>query len=215
MKPDTYIVIDIKLPFKCNSDDFEKIYQEEYKGKISHWFIRNNLKLSDSVRLKLNGGFSRWLYLLDENNCLFKVSFRIQTALWLDEAGKWRYVSIFPNFIKRWYQPSLNLLEYVSCEVRKGEDILAHIDDPEELLLCEDRIAGAVHRVEKHCMQIECEALLNSKYTLVFNRPIPARGINIDGDKRFKLLYSLIITARYFFGENTGVLALVNNIIHL
>lgn len=173
------------------------------------------MKLSDSVRVKFNGGFSRWLYLLDENNCLFKVSFRVKTALWLDETGKWRYVSIFPNFIKRWYQPCLNLLEYISCEVRRGEDIFTHIDDPKELLLCEDRIAGALYRLEKSCLQIKCEALLNSRYTHVFNRPVPDRDFKVAETTRFAYLNSLIITARFFFGVNTGVLALVNSIMRL
>jgi len=203
------------MPFKCNPENFEKIFQEEYIGKISHESIRNGLKLSDSVRVKLNGGFPRWLYLLDENNCLYRVRYKIKTALWLDKTDKWRYVSIFPNFIKRWYQPCLNLLEYISSEVRRGEDIFEHIDDPEELFHCEDHIAGAVYRLGESCAQIKCEALLNSRYTHVFNRPVPARGFKVNEDKRFKLLYSLIITARFFFGINTGTHALVNSIIHL
>lgn len=203
------------MPFKCNLEDYKRIYQNEYKDKISHESIRNGLKLSGSVRVKLNGGFSRELLLLDKNNCIFKVDFKVQTALWLDETSKWRYVSIFPNFIKRWFQPCLNLLEYISCEVGESEDIFSQIDDPEELLLCEDRIADALYRLGKSCAENSFEALLNARYTHVFNRLVPTRGFNVTEVKRFKLVYSLIVTARRFFGINTGVLALVNNIMRL
>lgn len=204
------------MPFKCNRDNFEKTYQNEYKGKISYRFIRESLNLPDSVRLKFNGTFPRWLFLIDENNNLYKFRYRIKTALWLDaETNKWHYVSIFPNFIKRWCQPSLNLLEYASCEVRKGEDILTHIDDPEEILLCEDRIVTAVKGLERNCLQIKYDALLNSKYVESFNRTVQTEGFYLSNNKRFTILYSLITTARHYFGVITGVLALVNNIIRL
>jgi len=204
------------LPFKCNPEDFEKFYQEEYKGQISHRFIRSGLNLSDGVRVKLNGAFERWLYLIDEENKLYDVRLKIQTALWFnDKEGKWQYVSIFPNFIKRWYQPSLNLLEYISVKVGKGEDIFKHIDDPKELFLCEDRIAGAVKRLETRCTKLNLEALLNSCYTQVFNRSIPAKNSEERRIRRFPGMYSLIVTARYFFGKDSGVLALTNTKIRL
>lgn len=216
MYPDTFIVIDIELSFKCNPEVFEKIYQEEYKGKITHRFIRSGLNLSDSVGLKLNGTFERWLYLIDENSCLYRVRIGIQTALWFNVVtGKWQYVSIFPNFIKRWYQPCLNMLEYISLKVGKGEDILKHIDDPKELILCEDCIAGAIKRLEISCAKLNVEALLNSRYTQIFNKPIPAKNFREEKIKRFPRMYSLIITARYFFGTDNGVLARLNTKIHL
>jgi len=103
----------VELPFKCNSEEFERIYQKEYKSKITHGFIRNELGLSESVRLKLNGTFGRWLYLLDENDRLYVVRYRIQTALWYNPVtGKKMNVSIFPNFIKHYCQPCLHLLEH-------------------------------------------------------------------------------------------------------
>jgi len=174
------------------------------------------LNLSDSVRLKLNGTFKRCLFLIDESDCLHKVIYKIQTALWFDEtAGKWTYVSIFPKFIKRWYQSCLHLLEYISCKVRKGEDILVHIDDPKEILLCEDRIAVAIKRLEKHCIKINCEALLNSKYTQIFNRPLPEKGFGMVDNMRFHVLHSLIHSAGNFFGLTNRVLSLVNGIIRL
>lgn len=216
MKPDTFIVIDIELPFKCNFDDFEIIYHNEYKGKITHGFIRNKLKLSDSVSLKLNGTFERWLFLLNKDDCLYSFRYNIQTALWFNaETKKWQYVSIFPNFIKRWCQPCLGVLEYISSNVEKGEDILEHIDDPEEILLCEDRLANAIKRLEFNCTKIKYEALLNSRYTQVFNQSLPVVNRKEISNKRFPVLFSLVVTGSHFFGVHTGVLSLVNRIIRV
>jgi len=211
-----FIVLKVELPFKCNPEEFERIYQEKYKNKISHGFIRSSLGLSESVRLKLNGTFKRWLYLLDEDNRLYRVQYRIQTALWTDpETGKHNYVSIFPNFIKRYCPLCLHMLEYLSCQVGKGEDILRHIDDPEELILCEDRIVRVMRRLERDCARANYPAFLNSRYTDVYNRPIILSGKQTAQGRRFPWIYALVITARQFFGNNTGVLALVNTVINL
>ncbi|MDD2502254.1 MAG: hypothetical protein PHG58_00130 [Clostridia bacterium] len=125
----------MELACKCNPDDFDKIYQEHYKNKITHEFIRSKLGLPDSVRLKLNGTFARWLILIDEDNCIYRKRFQVQTALWLnDNTNEWQYVSIFPNFIKRYCCPSLCTLEYISCHIGKGENFYRYIDDPGDIL---------------------------------------------------------------------------------
>ena len=106
MKQPTFIILKVDVPFKCNSEDFDKINKEFYKNKITYGFIRSKLGLSDSVKLKLNGTFGRDLYLLDKNNCLYQKFYRVQTASWFNrKSGKWKYVSIFPDFIKRYCTP--------------------------------------------------------------------------------------------------------------
>ena len=215
MKPTTFIVIKVELPFKCNSEDFEKIYQNEYKKRITHRFIRNELGLSEGVRLKLNGTFGRWLYLLDENDALYMTRYRIQTALWENPAtGKKTYVSIFPNFIKKYYQPCLLMLEYISRHTGKGEDILRHIDDPEGLINCEDRFARTMKKLEIDCSKANYPALLNSRYTEVYNIPVTVSSRNIS-PRRYPWMYSLVATAVQYFGKYEGVLSLVNTIITL
>ena len=170
--------------------------------------------LPDSIRLKLNGTFGRWLYLLGEDHCLYRKFYRVQTAVWFDEmAGKWQYVSIFPNFIKRYCTPCLGMLEYISCNVRKGEDIFEHIDDPEEILDCEDRITKPIRRIEKECVKANYPALLNSRYTDVYNRPLNISAWKASFAARFPVLNNLVKTARLFFGKQQGVLSLVNTII--
>lgn len=206
----------VEIPFKCNSDIFKSIYQKEYKNRISHTMIRNVLRLPDSVRLKLNGTFKRWLYLIDGDNCLYRFRYKIQTAMWFNgETGKWNYVSIFPNFIKKYCQPSLHMLEYMSCHVGKGENIFRHMDDPDEILDCEDSIVEPLRRIEKACLSSNYTALLNSRYTMVFNRPLVLSASEVLATRRFSALYTLVLTARKFFGRHVGVLSLANFSIQL
>lgn len=203
------------MPFKCNPEIFNKSYQDHYKKRITHEFIRSSLGLPDGVRLKLNGTFERWLYLLDDKDCIYRLRYRVQTALWFnDEAGEWQYVSIFPHFIKRYCQPCLDMLEYISCQAGKGEYFYRHIDDPEGLLDCEDRITRPIHRIEKSSSRYNYPALLNSKYADVYNKPLSVQ-VKRDRQKQFQVLYDLIITARQFFGRQQGVLSLVNTVILL
>lgn len=172
--------------------------------------------LPDSVRLKLNGTFKRDLFLLNNNDCMFRVVYRIQTALWYDDqAEKWQYVSIFPSFIKRYCQPSINMLEYISCKTGKGESIFEHIDDPEEILESEDRLIWLLRKLERESNRTSSPALLNSRYTEVYNKPLT---ITADADaftRRFPMLYLLVLTARQYFGQQQCVLSLVNTMIRL
>lgn len=171
------------------------------------------MNLSDSVKLKLNGTFARWLYLLDENNCIYCLKYRVQTALFLNsETGKWNYISIFPDFIKRYCPPSLNLLEYISCYTGKDEFFYKHIDDPKGILDCEDLLTSPIVHIEKDCKLYNYSALLNSKYTAVYNRPLTVTENKLTITKRYPLLYALILTARQFFGKQEGVLSLVNSV---
>jgi len=206
----------VGLACKCNPDNFDKIYQEHYKNKITHEFIRSKLGLPDSVRLKLNGTFTRWLILIDEDNCIYRKRFQMQTALWLDDdANKYQYVSIFPNFIKRYCRPSLCTLEYVSCHIGKGENFYRHIDDPEAILNCEDSITMPIMTIEKSIRQHNHPALLNARYTEVYNKPLAPSASSNESAKQYQLLYDLILVARQFFGMQEGVLPLVNAIILL
>lgn len=172
--------------------------------------------LSDSVRLKLNGTFDRWLYLLDSNNCVYQVKYKVQTAIWFNvDTGKWQYVSIFPDFIKRYCRPCLNMLEYISCQLRKGEFFYRHIDDPEGILDCEDRITRPIKRIEKESIKHNYPALLNSRYTHVYNRPLLVSHKETKPERQFPVLHNLVLTARQFFGRQQGVLSLVNTVILL
>lgn len=166
--------------------------------------------VSDVVRLKKNGTFKRTVELLDDSGSLYEKEFRIQTALWTDPAtGKNHYVSIFPNFIKRYIRPGLNVLEYISCQTGKGEDIFRHIDDRNSLYSCEDRIATNLQRLDKICRDKQFDSILNARYTLAYNRPISIPREDVLG-LRFPHVVTLILVARQYFGLESGVLAAVN-----
>lgn len=150
--------------------------------------------------------------MLDDSGSLYEKEFHVQTALWTDPAtGKNHYVSIFPNFIKRYIRPCLNVLEYISCLTGKGEDIFRHIDDKDSLYSCEDRIVRALQRLDQTCRDKQFESILNARYTLAFNRPIslPREAVL---EQRFPHVVTLILAARQYFGLESGVLAAANSI---
>ena len=107
------------------------------------------------------------------------------------------------------------MFEYISCNVRKGENVFEHIDDPEGLFDCEDRITKPLRRIEKECMKFNYPALLNSRYTDIYNRPLPVTENVYASTRRFSVLFALLCTARHFFGKQQGVISLVNKIIFL
>lgn len=202
----------MELPFNANPNIF---YNEIYKNRITHGFIRSELGLPESVKLKLNGTFERDLFYLDEENNVCKVIFKIQTAVWMNsETGKWDYVSIFPCFIKKYCPMSLHLLENISCHIRKGENVFRYIDDPEGLFDCEDPLLRPLIIFEKKFKVSNPSALLNSRYVEVYNQPINLDTYNIER-RRFQKVYELILTARFFFGVKVGALSLVNAILQL
>jgi len=212
IKATTSIVIEVELPFNGNPNNF---YDELYKNRITHRFIRNELELPEDVRIKLNGTFTRDLYYLDSESNIRKIMFKIQTAAWMNaERGKWQYVSIFPCFIKKHCPSSLHLLENASSRTGKGENVLDHIDDPEELFNIEDPIVKPLARFEKEFKISNPSALLNSKYIEIHNQPIQLDANSIT-PRRFPKVYELILTAKVFFGIKTGVLCLVNTIVRL
>ena len=208
----TSIVINVGLPFNGNPNNF---YEELYKNKITYGFIRSELGFSDDVKIKFNGTFKRDLYYIDDNKSICKTSFKIQTAAWMNKlTNKWQYVSIFPCFIKKYCQMSLNLLENICCLTRKGENIFDHIDDPEGLFDCEDPIARPLKRFEKEFKLSDPSALLNSRYAQVYNLSISLNAYNVV-PRRFQKVYELILTAIYYFGIDRGVLAITNSILNL
>lgn len=206
------IVIKVEPIFNGNLNSF---YDELYKNRITYGFIRSELGLSENVKIKLNGGFTRDLYYLDERNNVHKIRFKIQTAAWkIKSSHKWNYVSIFPCFIKRYCPFSLHMLENISCQIGKGENVFQHIDDPEEFFDCEDPILRPLVMFEKEFKISDPSALLNSRYVQVFNRPIDLNTYRIE-PKRFKKVYELILTARFFFGIETCALSMTHFILRL
>jgi hypothetical protein len=215
IKTTTSIVIKVELSFKSSVRTFEKEYLELYKKRITHEFIRNELGLSEEVKIKLNGTFTRKLYILDENNNICRVSYKMQTAIWTEPlTNRSIYVSIFPCFIKKYCPLSLHLLENISCNTRKGENVFKHIDDPKCYFDCEDSIMKVLRKFEKEFKIANPSALLNSKYVEVYNRSIRLDS-HLTSAMRFQRVFELILVARFFFGIEYGLLSLTNTILRL
>jgi hypothetical protein len=158
------------------------------------------------VKLKRNGTFGRNLELLDPSGNLYIIRFRIQTALWEDSTGEEHYVSIFPNFIRKFTRPCLSVLEYISCNTGKGEDIFSHIDDRDNIHSCEDRMAHILETLNKKCAEKNYTVVINARYTATFNRPItiPTKEVSRN---RFPHVFTLILMAREYFSMHWGSLA--------
>jgi len=209
--------MNIDVPCKCNVEDFKNLYLDSYKAKISHAFIRETLGLLDTVKLKLNGTFKRWFYMLDEANNLYRICFRVQTALWEDPVtGAPHYVSIFPKFIKRYLPFSLHLIEILGASLKKEEDIFKHLGDPFDLLTCEDRIVRVLKGLDKKISTFKYVALLNSRFTEIFNRSLSISQTPCSVENmRFPQLFSLVFFAQSFFSCSSGSLASTNFLLRL
>jgi hypothetical protein len=160
----------------------------------------------DVARLKRNGTFGRNLELLDLSGNLYIVRFRMQTALWEDSTGEQHYVSIFPNFIRKFTRPCLSVLEYISCNTKKGEDIFSHIDDRDNIHSCEDRMAHILEALDKKCSEKDYTDVLNTRYTAAFNRPIKIFAKEMSHN-RFPHVFTLILIVREYFGMRCGSLS--------
>lgn len=208
--PHKHIVMKVELSFNSNPNDF---YEELYKNRITHGFIRSELDLPDDIKIKLNGTFTRGLSYLDDKGNVCGISFKIQTALWVDANGKRRYVSIFPSFIKKHCPLSLHLLEHISSRTRRSDEVFNHIDDPEKIFDSEDPITRALERFEKELTTSDHLKTLNFRYTKTYGRSFQVNSCIIDS-MRFKKVYELKLIACAFFEVVTGGLSLANSIFY-
>ena len=94
---------------------------------------------------------------------------KIQKLLVYDEFGKGHYLSVFPQIIIKYCPLSPDLLEFAIRNVRKGEDVLSHINDPDLTVDCEDPIATPIANMEKRCIRQRFGTVLAQKHTAVSN----------------------------------------------
>lgn len=134
-------------------------------------FVRGELNIPVSDKLKKNGTFMRGLY-YKIDDCLKYTKVNIQTMLWTTSTGKNFYISIFPSCIIKYNKVSTDLIEFVSTNVRKDESIFNYIEDADSLIECEDILVSSCERVNNACYHKKFDALLNSKHTTIFNAPI-------------------------------------------
>lgn len=73
---------------------------------------------------------------------------KIQTLLWETASGEKKYINVFPSFIIKYNKVSTDLIELISTNVGKDENVFDYIEDSGELLECEDILARSCKRVE-------------------------------------------------------------------
>ena len=156
----------IVTQFNINFNSFDESYSNFIKN-ICLVDVRKELNIPESDKLKRNGTFSRWLYYRD-GDVLKQSRVKIQTLLWTDENGNEKYISVFPNFIIKYNVATTDLIEFISTNVRKGDDIFKYIEDPQNLIESEDVIIRACQKVDTACENKGIAAQLSAKYTTMF-----------------------------------------------
>lgn len=185
-----------------------KDYQKKYLDNIDKDEIRKELNIPDTDNLKKNGGWLRNLFYL-VNNVLQKSRVKIQKLQWTTESGKSHYISVWPNFIIKYNSLTTDLIESVSLNVRKGEDIFKFIKDPECFLECEDLLHFGCQRVNK--ISIDCNycAILNANYTQVYGTILELSNDNFKF-YRYSGIYLLYQTGLVFTGTSINILSYLN-----
>lgn len=139
--------------------------------------VHKELNILPSDKLKKNGTFTRGIYFSAGNTLKYK-RIKIQTMLWVKSTGERKYISIFPSFIIKYNRVSCDLIEFISSNVGKDENVFDYIEDAEDLIECEDILIHSCEKVNRACCTRKFSALLNARYTDVFNLPIEiAKGI--------------------------------------
>jgi hypothetical protein len=115
---------------------------------------------------------------------------KIQTLLWKTASGQKKYISIFPSFIIKYNKVSTDLIEFISTNVGKDENVFDYIDDSGDLLEREDILVRSCKRVEHAILSKRLSALLSAKYTETFNTTISV--INLIDYKKLILRFKEI-----------------------
>ncbi|WP_139376140.1 hypothetical protein, partial [Clostridium oryzae] len=110
---------------------------DNYCDFIQKGFVRKELCIPESDKLKKNGTFKRDLYFLDGNEIKY-ARVKIQTLLWTRADGNKVYISVFPTNIIKYNKADTNLIEFISRNVKEGESVFDYVNDSENCLDCED-----------------------------------------------------------------------------
>lgn len=144
----------------------------------------------------MNGTFERGIY-YEVGMDLRYSRIKIQTLLWKTASGENKYISVFPSFIIKYNKVSTSLIELISSNVGKDENIFNYINDSGNLLECEDILVRSCQRVEFAIMSKRLAALLSAKYTETFNSIISFMDFAKHKEIKFKFIetYMLIVIA--------------------
>jgi len=169
---------------------------KDYCNYVDKVFVRKDLGIPASDKLKKNGTFERGLFFLLEGSTVYK-RVKIQTMLWSKPTGERVYISIFPSNIIKYNKVDTGLIEFISNNVKEGEYIFQHVDDSGDTIDCEDILTRSCYRVERACMSRSLSALLNSRFTEILNKPIEVGSFfeYLKIKLKFRQIYLLLKTA--------------------
>ena len=206
--------INIILHVEINYNSFKEDYQKKFLDKIDldeiAAKIDKDYDLPDIDRLIFNGGWNRNFYYL-VGNVLHKTEIYIRKLNCFTVDGDDHYVSVWPHIVIKYNPLSVDLIEHISINIRKGEGIFLEgcIEDPDIILDCEDFLHNYCFIVEIACELNQFAASLNSKYTKNFNSVLQ---VNKDSfySMRYPAIYLLHKTGQAYFGTQEMVLSRLN-----
>lgn len=126
--------------------------------------------------------------------------------LWTKANGYKVYISIFPSNIIKYNKVDTELIEFISSNVKEGEDIFKYVNDSENNLDCEDVLIHSCEKVEKACLRRHFSSLLSSRFTEILNKTIEVVNFSdfLKLELKFKEIYLLLKTAAECF--NYGII---------
>jgi hypothetical protein len=196
--------------FDCIIDleEFDLDYEKNYLNKVSSEFLRKELMLDESVKIKKNGTFKRWLYIY-VGGTLERKRVKIQKFQYIDYDGKIYYASVFPSCIFKYNPLHEELIDLVISNVGKGEDILKHVNDNTNIIDSEDIIANSCKSIEKKISSKKLLETMTAKYTTVLNM-IPEFK---SSGARYRVLLGLKHILQSLYPEAFSPLSLLNRLL--
>jgi len=204
--------INIILQVKVNYNSFEKDYQNNFLDQINLDKIKDDLDIADIDRLIFNGGWYRKFYYLVDN-ILHKTDIFIRKLNCITKNGENHYISVWPQIVIKYNPLSVDLIEYMAINVRKGEDIFLnkHINDPDFILDCEDLLHYYCLRTETACELNNFSASLNAAYTKNYNQVLNVFvNQKLFINMRYPEIYLLHKTGQAYQGSSSMVLSYLN-----
>lgn len=166
---------------------------DNYCDFIQIGLIRNELGIPKSDKLKKNGTFKRDLYFLSGTEVKY-ARVKIQTLLWTREDGKKVYISVFPFNIIKYNKVDANLIEFISRNVKEGDNVFDYVNDSVNCLDNEDILVHSCLKVEKACRSRKFTGLLSSRLTEILNLNATVMSFSeyFNLKLRFKEIYLLL-----------------------
>lgn len=199
------IIIQIDIDYKT--------FDEDYQGFLDGLDTKELLEmlnLDEDAKLKKNGRFPRGLYYTVDGNLTYR-RVEIQKLNLTMPDGTNIYISVFPSFIIKYNKVSVDLIEHIVTETRKGEDIFTVIRDPLPVLSCEDLIHRSCHKVDIVCESKDFASHLNARYTEVYGLPISLTFKEVVSF-RYPAIYVLYKTGEIYTGSSSAVLSFLNRL---